>query len=77
MAFVSGDILNTMLADCFTDVNIYDDNIRLLRHQFISPISKRNAISFYRYFIEDTLLVDGERCIEVSFTPNNQQDFGF
>lgn len=75
--FTSGEILNSILADCFTDVNIYDDNIRLLRHQFISPISTRNAISFYRYFIQDTVDVEGDRCIEVTFTPNNPQDFGF
>lgn len=75
--FSSGDILNTILADCFTDVNIYDDNVRLLRHQFISPISKRNAISFYRYFIQDTVFIDDDKCIEVAFTPNNKQDFGF
>lgn len=75
--FTSGEILNSILADCFTDVNIYDDNIRLLRHQFISPISSRNAISFYRFFIQDTTEVEGDKCIEVTFTPNNPQDFGF
>lgn len=31
--FTSGEILNSILTDCFTDVNIYDDNIRLLQHQ--------------------------------------------
>ncbi len=75
--FTSGEILNSILTDCFTDVNIYDDNIRLLQHQFISPISSKNAISFYRFFIQDTVFVDEDRCIEVTFTPNNPQDFGF
>ncbi|MBO4592663.1 MAG: carboxypeptidase-like regulatory domain-containing protein [Bacteroidaceae bacterium] len=75
--FTSGEILNSILADCFTDVDIYDDNVRLLRHQFISPISSKNAISFYRYFIMDTTYVEGDKCIEVTFTPNNPQDFGF
>lgn len=75
--FASGDILNSVLADCFTDVDIYDDNVRLLRHQFISPISSRNAISFYRFYIQDTLMVGDDKCIEVTFVPNNPQDFGF
>jgi len=75
--FSSGDILNSILADCFTDVNIYDDNVRLLRHQFISPLSKKSAISFYRFFIQDTTYVGDDKCIEVTFTPNNPQDFGF
>ena len=75
--FNTGDIMSTMLQDCFTDVNIYEDNVRLLQYPFVSPISSRSAIAFYRYFIEDTLYVDTEKCIRVSFTPNNSQDFGF
>lgn len=73
----TGDILTTMLQDCFTDVNIYEDEVRLLQYPFISPVSTRSAIGFYRYFIEDTVMVDREKCIQISFTPNNPQDFGF
>lgn len=75
--FNTGEILTTVMKDCFTDVNIYENNIRLLQSYFISPISSTNAISFYRYFIMDTLMIANDRCIEVSFTPNNPQDFGF
>ena len=75
--FNTGDIMTTMLKDCFTDVDIYEDEIRLLQYPFTSPISSRTAISFYRYFLEDTLSIDGDSCIRVDFTPNNPQDFGF
>ena len=74
--FQTGDILNTVSKDVFTDVNIYDDQVRLLQHPFTSPISD-GAISFYRYYIEDTLLVERDSCIHLHFLPNNQQDFGF
>lgn len=74
--FQTGDILNTVSKDVFTDVNIYDDQVRLLQHPFTSPISD-GAISFYRYYIEDTLLIDRDSCIHLHFLPNNQQDFGF
>lgn len=73
----TGDILNTLLQDCFTDVDLYKDNVRLLQYPFISPISTHLAIGFYRYFIADTVMVDSDRCIEVTLTPNNPQDFGF
>lgn len=75
--FNTGDILSVLLKDCFTDVDIYKDEIRLLRYPFISPISSRSAINFYRYFIIDTTYVDHDKCIRVDFTPNNPQDFGF
>lgn len=75
--FNTGDILTGMVKECFTDVDIYEDEVRLLQYPFISPISTKSAIRFYRYFIVDTLMVDNEKCFQVDFTPNNQQDFGF
>ena len=75
--FVTGDIATTVLQRFFTDVNIYDDNICLLERYFTSPLSAINAISFYQYFIMDTLEYRGDRCIELSFVPQNPQDFGF
>lgn len=76
--FSTGDILTTVIQDCFTDVNIYDDEVRLLQYPFNSPISSHSAINFYRYFIVDTVAWEGGgRAIEVNFTPNNPQDFGF
>ena len=72
----TGDIINTMLKDVFTDVDLYDNQVRLLQHPFTSPIGK-DAISFYRYYIEDTVYVDQNLCYHLQFLPNNQQDFGF
>ena len=75
--FATGDMLGTLLKDVFTDVNIYDDDIRLLQYPFISPISSSDAISFYRYFIMDTTYVERDKCFHLTFVPNNSQDFGF
>ena len=72
----TGEILNTMLKEIFTDVDIYDDHVRLLQYQFTSPIGE-TAISFYRFYIEDTVYVDRDLCYHLQFLPNNQQDFGF
>lgn len=73
----SGDMLTDYIKDIFTDVDIYKDNVRVLQHPFISPISSSEAIGFYHYYIQDTIQVEGERCIDVVFMPNNTQDFGF
>ncbi len=72
----TGDILNTALKDVFTDIDLYDDQIRLLQFPFTSPIGK-NAVAFYRYYIADTVYVDRDLCYHLEFLPNNQQDFGF
>ena len=80
--FQTGDILNIVMKDVFTDIDLYDDQIRLLQYPFTSPIGK-DAIAFYRFYIVDTVSVarqSGElsdSCIHLHFLPNNQMDFGF
>ena len=74
--FQTGDVLNVVLKEIFTDVNLYDDQIRLVQYPFTSPIGK-DAIAFYRFYIEDTVKVERDSCIHLHFLPNNQMDFGF
>lgn len=74
--FQTGEILTTLMREVFADVDIYDDYILLMRHKFSSPIG-RDAIQFYRYYLTDTVYVGSDRCIQLDFLPNNQQDFGF
>ena len=74
--FNTGHMLETILTDVFSDINIYDDDIRLLQRRFVSPIG-RGAISFYKYYLMDTLMVDKQECVHLTFVPQNPQDFGF
>ena len=74
--FQTGDIINNVIKDVFTDIDLYDDHIRLLQYPFISPISNE-GISFYRYYIEDTLKIERDSCIHLHFLPNNPNDMGF
>ncbi len=73
----TGDMVNAMLADCFTDVDIYQNDVRLLQYPFLSPISSSAALRFYRYYLGDTIMLGNDKCIQVEFSPNNLQDFGF
>lgn len=74
--FVTGDMVNTALKEVFQDIDIYEDYVRLLQFPFVSPIGS-TAVSFYRYYIQDTVMVDGQQCYHLEFGPNNPQDFGF
>ncbi|MEG0455247.1 MAG: DUF5686 family protein, partial [Bacteroides sp.] len=74
--FSTGEMLGTILNDVFSDINIYDDDIRLLQRRFVSPISD-GGISFYKYYLMDTLTVDKDTCVHLTFVPQNSQDFGF
>lgn len=62
--------------EVFKDVDIFQDNISLFRSKFVSPLSKIGP-TFYRYYIMDTLQIDGDTCIDLAFTPFNVESFGF
>ncbi len=72
----TGEALNTMVKDIFKDIDIYDDQVAFLQTRFPSPIGS-TAISFYHFYLDDTLYVDQDKCIRLQFMPANQQDFGF
>ena len=72
----TGEAVNTIVKDLFKDINIYDDQIDLLQKRFPSPIGS-TAISFYHFYIDDTVYVNQDQCIRLQFMPANQQDFGF
>ncbi len=74
--FQTGDIINTVVKDVFTNVDLYQDDIRILQRPFTSPMSEK-GIGFYRYYIEDTLAIGQDSCIHLAFLPNNMQDMGF
>lgn len=74
--FETGDIFNVILKEYFTEIDIYDDNVKLFQNSFCSPIG-RDAILFYHYYITDTTYVANDLCYQLDFTPSNQQDIGF
>lgn len=61
----------------FTPVDIYDGDIELMLNHFTSPLSSVLGTTFYKFYITDTCLVEGQKCVELSFIPANQQSYGF
>ncbi len=53
----------------YKKINIYDNNIKLVDIDFVSPISD-NALNNYNYTILDTVFFDNHRCIQVQFSPS-------
>lgn len=60
----------------YQDIDIYKNNISVISNEFLSPIAD-GAPSFYKFFITDTLQMDGKQVIELSFTPRNTTDMLF
>lgn len=60
----------------FTKINLYQKYVDVLGYQFMSPINAL-APQFYKFFIEDTVIIDNRECIKLSFLPRNLYDMGF
>lgn len=68
--------VSTMLEELFREVDIYGNDITIMANRFVSPLSAIGA-DYYKYFITDTLDVDGVRCVQLTFTPHNHESFSF
>ncbi|MDE6548116.1 MAG: carboxypeptidase-like regulatory domain-containing protein [Muribaculaceae bacterium] len=68
--------IEVVLADLLREVDIYDNDITLMAQRFPSPLSAAGNVH-YRYFIADTLDVEGTRCVQLTFIPRNPADFSF
>lgn len=73
--FSTGEI-EALYEETFKDVDIFQDNISLFGSKFVSPLSKLGP-TFYKYYIMDTIDIDGEKCIDLAFAPFNTESFGF
>ncbi|HEV8079860.1 MAG TPA: DUF5686 family protein [Chitinophagaceae bacterium] len=57
----------TYIDGLYKKINVYDNLIKLVDINFISPIAD-NALNLYKYNINDTMLIDGHQCIQVQFS---------
>ncbi len=75
--YIDLEDFTTMMDVLYDDINIYEDNVRLLDLTFMSPLSPL-ANSYYRFYITDTAAVVNENtCIKLSFMPVNNQNIAF
>ena len=68
--------IKKVLDDFMGEVDIFQNDVTLLTNRFVSPLS-RIAVDFYKFYLNDTVTVDGERCAVLSFVPFTPQTFGF
>ena len=74
--FLDDNGISQYLKRLYADINIYDNNITILNTQFLSPIADMGP-TFYRYFIRDTVELEGIKLVKLYFTPRNTNDLLF
>lgn len=77
--FLDKDNVMTVLDDLFDEVDLYEGEIKLLRNNFVSPLSAV-APDFYRFYLVDSAaIIPGKKepHIALAFYPRNKSFFGF
>lgn len=74
--FLPDEEVRTAVEATLRDVDLFNEKVIILRQEFVSPFADY-ATSYYKYYLLDTIMVDGESCIDLAFVPNNLQSFGF
>jgi len=60
----------------YQDVDLYDNSIKLLGNDFLSPMAPW-ALNYYRFYIIDTTFVNNQEAIHLAFIPRNKTFIGF
>ena len=74
--FVDMQGISMYLNRLYQDFNVYDNNISVFTNLFLSPIADMGP-TFYMYFIDDTVSVDSQKLVRMSFRPRNPNDLLF
>jgi Family of unknown function (DUF5686)/CarboxypepD_reg-like domain len=62
--------------DMYQNVDIYENNIVIFGKTFASPIST-NGQAYYRYYLIDSMTIDGRWCYQIQFKPKRKQELLF
>ncbi|HRP89319.1 MAG TPA: DUF5686 family protein [Edaphocola sp.] len=74
--FIESGNITSFMNRLYDQVDIYDNQIRVLNNYFLSPIAP-SAPAFYKFFIQDTTEINGEKIVQLRVVPRNERDFLF
>lgn len=73
--FLDFTTMETVIDNWIGFVDVYQHDLHLFNNEYTSPMSPI-AVTFYHFYIVDTVNYENENCIVLSFTPANQMDMG-
>lgn len=76
VAGIENTSVSQFMGDMYQKVNIYDNSILVFGKNFTSPISD-NGLFFYKYYLIDSVIIDGYRCYQIQFKPKYKQELAF
>jgi hypothetical protein len=68
--------ITSVMGDMYQNINVYDNNLLIFGKDFVSPISD-NGFFYYKYYLEDSLFIDGIKCYHIRFKSKRPQELCF
>lgn len=68
--------INQFFGDMYLDLNVYDNVYDMFSKSFISPLAPY-ARNFYKFYLEDSSLIDNDWCYKLKFQPKRKGDLTF
>lgn len=74
--FMSQQSVMGYLKEALQGIDVFQGDIYFMQRHFTGPLSKV-ATAYYKYYIRDTVLIDGIPHIDLEFIPRNHESLGF
>jgi len=71
-----GSLVSQLMGSSLQDYNFYDNWVQIIDKGFISPIAD-GGLAFYRYYLIDSMVIDGKYCYKIEFKPKLDKDLAF
>lgn len=71
-----GSYITQFVGSSFHDYNFYQNNLTILEHSVVSPISSE-AKGFYVHILEDSMWIGNKWCYQIKLAPKREEDIVF
>ena len=74
--FLPDEEVRSAVEATLRDIDFFNEKVLILRNEFVSPFADY-ATSYYKFYLLDTIMVEGEKCVDLALFPRNAQSLGF
>src|ERR1017187_3951314 len=71
-----GSLVSQVVGSSLQDYNFYQNQVLIINKVFISPIAV-GSLPIYRYYLIDSMVIDGKYCYKIEFKPKEDKDLAF
>lgn len=73
---IKNESMTQFMGDMYQKIDFYDNSMQFFDKTIPSPLSK-SGLMHYRYYLEDSVNIDGHRCYQLRFKPKRKQSLAF